>query len=356
MCECESSETRGCINPSSPDGEVCSGKGACSCGRCDCFPSPTGVQLFSGDFCECDNNRCPFYLGEPCGGAERGTCLCDGTCDCKDDYEHGDFSVVSRCECPREDSVPARMACTADYNDTNALVCSGNGQCHCGACICDRGPGQSLESPLYEGPFCEVCTGCQSACSNLKACVECLLLRNGQCGICMDIACGSDDDCRATYEPPTLSTTPLFNTTFPLLRANAANRLCSFIVSECTWDVLILSNLTGMEPGILLVPNLRLCPEVVQWWYYLIGAIGITVLIGVALLILIRMFAKYLEHRQFKKFDKEARMTTFQMGVSPIFVSPDQEIHNPAYQRKPAQKTDQQEVKNPIYQKRLVHL
>ena len=352
-CECESSDSKGCLNPNSPDGDVCTGRGACSCGRCECFASQTEVQLYSGDFCECDNTRCPFYLGEPCGGSERGTCSCDETCGCKGDYEHGEFSVIQRCECPKPDSIPARMACVANYNDSSAPVCSGKGHCRCGACICDMGPGSELESPLYEGTYCDVCTGCQTACSNIRACVECLLLGNEPCEVCASNACGDEIECLNNYVKPELVIPE--PDTFSAERISSSNRICSYTIQECTHDVLILTNLTGMEPGIVLLSNLRLCPVFIQWWYYLIGTVALTVFIGVATIILIRMLFKYLEHRQFKNFEKEAKMAPFQMGVSPLFVSPDQQINNPAYQKKMPPKSDQETI-NPIYQKKLVHL
>ena len=210
----------------------------------------------------------------------------------------------------------------------------------------------SLESPLYEGPFCEVCTGCQTSCSNLGPCVLCLLREEKQCGVCVEMACVDDIACRDKYIPPILSKDNLNNSTFSL---SAATRMCSYTAHECSWDVIFPSNITGMESGIQLFARLRLCPDRVEWWYFLIGAIAMTVFIGVATLILIRMLMKYAEHRQFKKFEREVRSVPFQMGKSPLYVSPDQEIQNPAYQRKNTKATEP-EMKNPNYQNKPVHL
>ena len=323
----------------------------CSCGNCECYPSPTNVQLYSGSYCECDNTRCPFFTGEPCGGAMRGTCLCNGTCECTGSYEHGDVNPVRRCECPKLDTEEAKRNCIATPGEE---YCSSHGKCQCGRCICDRGPDGSLESPLYEGRFCEVCSICQSACSTIGTCVQCLLARNQECEMCRDMACGTDQDCRASYAIPTLEVledsipSDANVSSFVLLRDNPLNRLCAVMLSECVWDVLLPANLTGMESGIKFYANLRVCPAFIEWWYFLVAAIGVTVAVGVVVLVVTRLIYKYIERRQFNRWNREVQSVPFQMGKSPLYVSPEEEFKNPAYK----QKKGVDAVKNPIYQKK----
>lgn len=50
------------------ESEVCSGRGYCKCGGCQCNPSSEPEEIFSGKFCECSNYRCSRNRGLLCGG------------------------------------------------------------------------------------------------------------------------------------------------------------------------------------------------------------------------------------------------------------------------------------------------
>ncbi|KAI6173036.1 INB domain-containing protein [Aphelenchoides besseyi] len=95
---------------------ICSGNGQCNCGRCQC-----DSLTINGDFCECDNTKCPTNSnGAVC--SNQGECRC-GKCDCQEGYNGPE------CAC-KDDLTP----CTE-----NGLVCSGNGACECGRCACNVG-------------------------------------------------------------------------------------------------------------------------------------------------------------------------------------------------------------------------
>ncbi|KAL7673671.1 hypothetical protein ACOME3_008523 [Neoechinorhynchus agilis] len=82
-CECdgesESDEAllQRCKRPES--NVLCSGRGQCLCGKCNCFKREAGEKI-SGEFCECDNFSCPRWNGHVCSG--HGACQCDGSCLC----------------------------------------------------------------------------------------------------------------------------------------------------------------------------------------------------------------------------------------------------------------------------------
>lgn len=44
----------------SPNGEekICSGRGTCKCGVCDCAKRANSREFFYGKYCECDNFSC----------------------------------------------------------------------------------------------------------------------------------------------------------------------------------------------------------------------------------------------------------------------------------------------------------
>lgn len=62
---------------------VCSGRGNCVCGVCDCGPvGGDPSRRYSGQYCHCNDLDCAWDGDLLCGGPERGECQC-GQCRCK---------------------------------------------------------------------------------------------------------------------------------------------------------------------------------------------------------------------------------------------------------------------------------
>ena len=111
---------------------ICSDRGECVCGKCEC--KKQSDRQYQGKYCECDNISCPKVNGVLCNGFEHecncGKCICDAgwtgeDCTCKTD--------TASCKSSR-----------------NSKICSSNGICECGVCRCSK-------TDLYEfkGHFCE---------------------------------------------------------------------------------------------------------------------------------------------------------------------------------------------------------
>ncbi|CAK9304234.1 unnamed protein product [Gordionus sp. m RMFG-2023] len=150
----------------SDKGPVCSGRGDCVCGVCECWPRDNPNEIVSGEFCECDNFSCDRYEGKICGGRGRGTCEC-GSCACAPGW------VGEACQCP---------STNASCISSNGKLCNGVGVCDCGVCICDASPSASSSSDhenRYRGPTCEECPTCPGLCSENRACVQCLVFKSG---------------------------------------------------------------------------------------------------------------------------------------------------------------------------------
>nr|XP_018671881.1 G-protein coupled receptor 98-like isoform X2 [Ciona intestinalis] len=139
-------------------GAKCSGRGKCLNNRCQCDPGYRhGKSKIFGDFCECD--ECPVRAGLVCSGNGRavtGTgCSCDCVCDAG--WEGSDCACASN---------------TTTCMGLGGEICSGFGQCVCGACVCDVTSG-------YSGPTCSDCVQNCPSCAAFKDCIQCTMHQSG---------------------------------------------------------------------------------------------------------------------------------------------------------------------------------
>ncbi|XP_053149867.1 integrin beta-4 isoform X4 [Hemicordylus capensis] len=158
VCNCSTTSSTNnvaCIKPG--DTELCSGRGECLCGICQCY-SEEQTQRFEGRFCEFDNLQCPRTSGFLCN--DRGRCYM-GQCACESGWEG------PGCECPTSNET-----CVT----SEGILCNGRGRCLCGRCICDN-------PTLYIGPTCEVSysLGFQHMCrDDIRSCVQCQAWGTGE--------------------------------------------------------------------------------------------------------------------------------------------------------------------------------
>jgi hypothetical protein len=62
---------------------LCSNRGNCICGECQCHSRQNAGEIISGKYCECDTFSCARDInGLSCGGPHKGVC-CDGECYCE---------------------------------------------------------------------------------------------------------------------------------------------------------------------------------------------------------------------------------------------------------------------------------
>ncbi|XP_040020296.2 integrin beta-1 [Gasterosteus aculeatus] len=102
-----------------PNAPVCSRRGKCEEGFCECETRANVGERYSGKFCECSNFDCLYHNGRICGG--HGECEC-GRCVCDEGWTGED------CSCTIE---------TASCRSRNQKLCNGNGMCICGMCKCE---------------------------------------------------------------------------------------------------------------------------------------------------------------------------------------------------------------------------
>ncbi|XP_075701990.1 integrin beta-4 isoform X1 [Rhinoderma darwinii] len=157
FCNCSSlqaTDSQSCIGPNSI--EICSGRGECLCGVCQCYVESPDRQ-YQGEFCQYNNFQCPRTGGFMCN--ERGHCYM-GDCMCELGWEG------AGCECPT-----SNQACL----DRNGGLCNNRGKCICGRCQCDS-EYQSAEN-LCEGSSSLSLLG---ACEDVRTCVQCQAWGTGE--------------------------------------------------------------------------------------------------------------------------------------------------------------------------------
>ncbi|XP_056406070.1 integrin beta-4 isoform X1 [Hyla sarda] len=157
FCNCSSLQaidSQSCIAPNST--EICSGRGECLCGVCQCYGESPDHQ-YQGEFCQFNNFQCTRTGGFMCN--DRGHCYMGG-CVCLPGWE-GDG-----CECPT-----SNQTCL----DRNGGLCNNRGKCVCGRCQCDS------EFQFTDG-ICEFSSSLRllGACEDVRTCVQCQAWGTGE--------------------------------------------------------------------------------------------------------------------------------------------------------------------------------
>nr|XP_033818368.1 integrin beta-4 isoform X8 [Geotrypetes seraphini] len=156
-CNCSTgslSDTLACVQPGLQ--EVCSGRGECLCGKCQCYSEKLNHR-YEGEFCEYDNFQCTRTAGILCN--DRGRCYL-GQCVCDAGW------TGLGCECPTSN---------ATCIDSNGGLCNGRGKCVCGRCQCDT-------KSRYADATCELSSslGLLGVCEDIRTCVQCQAWGTGE--------------------------------------------------------------------------------------------------------------------------------------------------------------------------------
>ncbi|XP_040294729.1 integrin beta-4 isoform X2 [Bufo bufo] len=157
FCNCSSLQaidSQSCIAPNQT--EICSGRGECLCGVCQCYGESPNHQ-YQGDFCQFNNFECPRTGGFMCN--DRGHCYMGG-CACQPGWEG------AGCECPT-----SNQTCL----DRNGGLCNNRGKCICGRCQCDS------KFQFTDG-LCEFSSSLRllGACEDVRTCVQCQAWGSGE--------------------------------------------------------------------------------------------------------------------------------------------------------------------------------
>ncbi|XP_028931575.1 integrin beta-3 isoform X1 [Ornithorhynchus anatinus] len=253
----------------------CSQRGECLCGQCICHSSEFGK--ITGRYCECDDFSCVRYKGKMCSG--HGQCSC-GDCHCDSDWT-GDY-----CNCTtRKDT------CMSN----NGLLCSGRGQCICGQCHCIQ--------PGSYGDTCEKCPTCPDACTFKKDCVEC---KKFERGILLE-----DNNCSRYCKDEIKSVTELTDT-----GKDAVN--CTYKdENDCVVRFQYSEDSSGKS--VLYVENEPDCPKGPDMLVVLSSVMAAILFIGLATLLIWKLFITIHDRREFAKFEEERARAKWDTGNNPLY-------------------------------------
>ncbi|CAN8020948.1 unnamed protein product, partial [Ixodes persulcatus] len=277
--------------------ELCSNRGECVCGECQCYNPQGGGRVF-GQWCQCDSFSCERDAeSRVCGGPERGQC-CGGECQCNTGWGG------SACDCSADTST-----CVAP-GDPAGRMCGGHGDCVCGACRCRADAGGR-----YSGPFCQDCAACVGRCSEFRSCVQCTMFGSGE----------QSEKCRS--ECSKLNIVPVDKAE----EAGPEERKCIFKdVDDCFFSFVYYYD-ENNEP-VIEAQKTKECGKEALTWYIVGGVVGGIVIFGL-LAVCIGRFLLYLKDKlEYEKFVKERKNAAWRLEMNPIFKEPVSEYRNPMYE------------------------
>ncbi|KAL4222041.1 Integrin beta-1 [Mactra antiquata] len=299
-CECDGSESTSdesltaCINPNSTSKVICSGRGECVCGTCECFQRRAqSAQKYSGDYCHCDDYSCSFDNNLLCGG--HGRCNC-GTCECEAGFT-GDA-----CECPQSN---------ATCLTSGDVLCNGVGECICGVCKCNA-------DSSYKGPTCEECPTCPGKCTENKMCALC---RGFQTGTYTAEEC--TEKCTHVKLVNVIDEEQV--------KADDDLHMCQFNDEEDDCRYFFTYRYVENNEVAVEVQKTKLCPESVNILAIVLGTIGGIVLVGIIFLLIWKLWTMVLDRRECAKFEKETQNAKWDTGENPIYQQATSTFKNPTY-------------------------
>ncbi|KAI5639674.1 integrin beta chain VWA domain-containing protein [Phthorimaea operculella] len=295
-CQCagdstEKDDLRKCTPPSTTGAKICSDRGICRCGKCECWEGYDDL-----DQCQRRTDDCPTHNQRPCAG--HGTCV-RGNCSCVAGW------TGAKCECPLDKGV-----CLG----ANGQECSGHGYCDCDKCVCQN------DKKIYEGKYCEKCDTCNDErCAQLKEYVHCMY--DGE-------KVGDKIFCDNKYGIKTNITVEIKNQTE--LDEWTEVLPCPGIILP-DGSQIIFKFLDGNNFTYVMIQKEKMLPPETNIWIPIGIAVGSILLIGILTLIAWKVLVDMHDAREYRKFVDEAKKSGFEVTQNPLYKPAAVSINNPAY-------------------------
>ncbi|CAD7079228.1 unnamed protein product [Hermetia illucens] len=257
-------------------GAICSDRGECECGQCYCFSG------YEGQYCECPkcSNTCNL---------ESAVCDC-GVCLCNPGWSG------PRCDCP---------TATDSCMSPNDELCSGQGECHCGQCKCN--------SKFY-GTFCESSEGSDEfknkICQYFNPCVERLVRERKDEKVDIMEVCADSNKMPFSYS------------FVESLQDN--ERVCIARVqfeTGLSCDFPYIYDATKGSKQLYIVWDEEACKPV-NYAAWISVSIIATILFGLLLIVIMKLFVMFQEKREFATFKEQIEKNQWEANVSPLYKDP----------------------------------
>ncbi|KAK4323390.1 hypothetical protein Pmani_005908 [Petrolisthes manimaculis] len=339
-CSCDT------VSQNIPRSDNCSGNGTMVCGVCHC------EDQYRGEKCQCrsddtetsesvqDATRCKADpdKDEVCSG--QGYCSC-GMCVCRDPDIHGTY-----CNCNR-------LKCQSGLG----IECSGHGTCDCNECMCHQG---------YTGHHCEckdstacIPSGLTEECSGHGECVcgkcKCrqengVLYTGRYCEDCPSCSSGRCFEFRDCVQCQHFSSGPLSqhslchtcNITSNIIDSLKGQQtrgasLCNFEDDDGCYFFFTYRYNNRLSPGDdtplydIYVQRQKQCPPPPPVLAISFGLVAGIVAIGVLTLIIWKIFTTIHDRREYEKFQQESQNAQWATEDNRLYVAPVTTNQNPAY-------------------------
>lgn len=333
LCECECQKER----PQQANSSVC-GHGTLTCGTCQC------ERGYMGPRCECTEEKAQSSdcrkddHADVCSG--QGMCVC-GECVC----HPSSFGRVygSYCECDNFSCLRFR-----------GQLCGGHGVCECGECVCHPG---------WIGEYCN-CSTSTEACVSEDGGV-CSGRGNCVCGSCVCTEPGASGD--------TCEKCPTCGDSCSSIRSCVECHLQQGDSPEkeqclqaCSSPLAIVSNTTDFDESQSIACSLQSashcflsfslveaehtfnvynlkqydCPEPPDIAMIVLGVSLSVLTIGIILLVVWKLLVSVHDRKEVAKFEAERAKAKWQSGTNPLFRSSTSTFKNVTYQNHGKQKVD----------------
>ncbi|CAG0919657.1 unnamed protein product [Notodromas monacha] len=302
-CECNATHAdtddmqAGC-RPDNRTEILCSGRGDCVCGECQCFPRSNPEETIYGQFCECDNFSCDRNRGLLCSGPTQGECAC-GKCNCLGLWTGRDCSCLnSTDECRRPG---------------DKELCSGRGKCECNKCLCH----ETESGNRYSGKYCQRCNTCPGLCAELRNCVQCQVFKNG--------AFKDDEEAcnNCTFRAVEVDVLEPNNT-------SEDERLC-ILMDEDGCQFRFAYGTNGANNLQVRVQRTRTCPPIINIMGIVAGVVAAIVAMGLVFILLWKVLTTIHDRREFAKFEEERLKASWEAGENPLYKQATTTFKNPMY-------------------------
>ncbi|XP_076975268.1 integrin beta-2 [Tamandua tetradactyla] len=323
QCECRCRDT-------SRDRGHCHDKGVVECGICRCDAG------YIGKHCECQTQGRSSQELEGSCRRDNSSVICSGLGDC----------ICGACVCHTSD-VPNKKIygqyCECDNMNCERFdnqVCGGEerGRCFCGKCLCNKN---------YEGSACQ-CRKSTEGCLTARG-VECSGRGRCQCNVCVcdkgyqpplcedcpgcTLPCGSYVSCAECLKfdkGPLAKNCTVACANLRLLDTPLRGKACKERDSDGCWVTFTLRQRVGRDQYDVHVLEERECVQGPNVAAIVGGTVAGVVLIGLLLLGIWKVLTHLSDLREYKRFEKEKLKSQWN-NDNPLFKSATTTVMNPKF-------------------------